>query len=137
MIADSVPAVVANATQIQVAAGLGTNSCASSCTAHGTCGSNGCRCDATWGGADCSVDLTKLISQNPTTHQYVPNTPAEIYPGFVASSVAPAANAPAVGAAPGSASPVATGAYAAPILSSAFVSSFLGASALFLAMIAL
>jgi hypothetical protein len=44
--------------------GLGGHSCPANCSAHGDCTENGCVCSAGWGGIDCSLDQSKMITYN-------------------------------------------------------------------------
>ena len=64
------PELRALAVDVQKQAGLGANVCMNSCSAHGSCGHYGCTCDQAWGGADCSISLTKIVSYNPSTKSY-------------------------------------------------------------------
>ncbi|KAJ3253489.1 hypothetical protein HK103_000521 [Boothiomyces macroporosus] len=68
---DNQPAVVDQSVQIQSQCGLGNHKCLNDCSGHGVCGVTGCRCSPTWGGADCSIDLTKLMSYNFKLKSYV------------------------------------------------------------------
>jgi hypothetical protein len=68
------------AKEIQETAGLGPNKCPKDCSGNGVCGDNGCRCKPSFGGQDCSVDLTKMISYDQETKKYNPTTPTTVYP---------------------------------------------------------
>ncbi|KAJ3322465.1 hypothetical protein HDV06_003009 [Boothiomyces sp. JEL0866] len=68
---DNQQTVVNQGIQIQSQCGLGNHNCLNDCSGHGICGSTGCRCSPTWGGADCSIDLTKLMSYNFKLKSYV------------------------------------------------------------------
>ncbi|KAJ3144633.1 hypothetical protein HK101_002640 [Irineochytrium annulatum] len=50
---------------VAVMNGHGENECPSSCSGHGTCVSYGCKCDAPFTGADCSVDQSALAYVPP------------------------------------------------------------------------
>jgi hypothetical protein len=68
------------AEEIQSKAGLGTNQCTNNCSGNGICGNNGCRCKPGFGGSDCSVDLTKMMSYDQEKQKYTPSTPKTVYP---------------------------------------------------------
>ncbi|KAJ3256136.1 hypothetical protein HK103_005705 [Boothiomyces macroporosus] len=70
---------VTNATQVQTQCGFNGHKCINDCSGHGVCGAYGCRCQPTWGGKDCSIDLTKKMSYNPVAKTYVPFTPPTVY----------------------------------------------------------
>jgi hypothetical protein len=65
---------------IQEVVGLGSYKCKNDCSGNGVCGENGCRCQKTFGGDDCSIDLTRLGSLDQETKEAQPNTPAAVYP---------------------------------------------------------
>jgi hypothetical protein len=73
---------VKEAVAIQQKAGLGAeNKCINDCSGkNGVCSDNGCRCHPSFGGLDCSVDLTKMISFDQEKIQYTPTTPSIAYP---------------------------------------------------------
>ncbi|KAJ2993742.1 hypothetical protein HDV02_002105 [Globomyces sp. JEL0801] len=74
------PVIVQKALTIQKDCGLGNNSCINNCSGKGVCGNNGCRCEPGFGGPDCSINLTNLISYNPVTNQFSPNTAPVLLP---------------------------------------------------------
>ncbi|KAI8892563.1 hypothetical protein BC833DRAFT_625708, partial [Globomyces pollinis-pini] len=95
MTQDVDPVVVQKAVTIQKECGLGNNTCINKCSGKGVCGNNGCRCEPGFGGVDCSISLTTLITYNPVSQQYAPNTDAYLlpvkqeYPADVAPIVLP------------------------------------------------
>ena len=50
--------------------GWDKSQCKNQCSGHGTCTYNGCTCNPGFSGADCSTDLTQLISYSPKRRQY-------------------------------------------------------------------
>jgi hypothetical protein len=76
---DSEPKNVKKAEEIQQKASLNENKCSNDCSGNGICGDNGCQCKATFGGRDCSIDLTKLMSYDQEKKQYTENTSPTIF----------------------------------------------------------
>ncbi|KAI8891880.1 hypothetical protein BC833DRAFT_613103, partial [Globomyces pollinis-pini] len=72
--------IVERAVSIQRECGLGNNTCVNNCSGKGVCGNNGCRCEPGFGGVDCSISLTTLITYNPVSQQYAPNTDGFLLP---------------------------------------------------------
>jgi hypothetical protein len=77
---DSDEQVQKQAETIQETVGLGSHKCLNDCSGNGFCGENGCRCQPTFGGDDCSIDLTRLSSVDQETKELQPKTPASVYP---------------------------------------------------------
>ncbi|KAI8891653.1 hypothetical protein BC833DRAFT_458009 [Globomyces pollinis-pini] len=95
MTQDVDPVVVQKAVTIQKECGLGNNTCINKCSGKGVCGNNGCRCEPGFGGVDCSISLTTLITYNPVSQKYAPNKDAYLlpvkqeYPAVVVPAPAP------------------------------------------------
>ncbi|KAI8610062.1 hypothetical protein BC830DRAFT_1173020 [Chytriomyces sp. MP71] len=102
-IASAVPTLNASsiATNVQVAAGLGQNSCGNQCSGKGTCGSLGCQCNIGFTGIDCSIPLVMYTPPPAPQLVYapVPPTPADLIPvpqQVAAPPSAPASSQPAL-----------------------------------------
>ncbi|KAJ3273433.1 hypothetical protein HDV01_004503 [Terramyces sp. JEL0728] len=64
---------VQQAKNLQEQHGFNDHNCPANCNGNGVCGDNGCRCKSTFGGSDCSIDLTKkLCIQNNQVLNYTP-----------------------------------------------------------------
>ena len=72
---DAQPAMVQHAASVRQSCGLGNYTCMNNCSGNGGCSNNGCVCNPTFGGLDCSVSLPSLISYNPSTKSYGDNNP--------------------------------------------------------------
>jgi hypothetical protein len=83
---DPEPVVVQKAQAIQQKACLNNYECPNNCSGNGVCGNNGCRCNASFGGKDCSIDLTQLISYNEEKNAYTRATSPSVYTAAGTSS---------------------------------------------------
>jgi hypothetical protein len=77
---DYEPQVVQKAEEIKREGGLGQFECLNKCSGQGTCGDNGCRCNQGFGGLDCSVDMSKMMSYKPERRVFSEGTPREDLP---------------------------------------------------------
>ncbi|KAJ3316763.1 hypothetical protein HDV06_002895 [Boothiomyces sp. JEL0866] len=68
---------IEKAKTIQQQHGFNQHNCPANCNGNGVCGDNGCRCKPTFGGNDCSIDLTQLKCMD--NDQLLDHTPAEKY----------------------------------------------------------
>ncbi|KAJ3255009.1 hypothetical protein HK103_006711 [Boothiomyces macroporosus] len=92
MVKDYDDKAVQKAQAIQQQTGLNQHNCPANCNGNGVCGDNGCRCKPTFGGIDCSIDMTKAKCME--NDQVLNQTPASTYvaPPSLPKQVTPPAN---------------------------------------------